>query len=253
MSKENEDVNKDVVEDDMLDNFMNNLNDTLSKEKLTRKNKLLKELAREYDKITSLANLVKPALAGLADTTSFTEAQLKSVAQYEQEWKKKKQETDNDNRDRTDERKKFVREQMKQFAKTKTSLGTSSSPRSISKKTEEEIQTKSGDESDKEVISGEPKESKDTVNTDTEEDVHPHPLLSGVAKLIEKEKKVKKRKERELVATDSDEEEGNDKPKKKKKKKKLLYDQDHQNYDSWAPPPGQTGDGRTHLNEKFGY
>jgi len=186
MAKENEDVNK-VDEDDMLDNFMNNLNATLSKEKLTRKNKLLKELEREYDKITSLAKLVKPALAGLADTTSFTEAQLKSVAQYEQEWKKKKQETDNDTRDRTDERKKFVREQMKQFAKT--SRGSSSS-HSSSKKTEEEKQTnQSEDKPDKDTSGGEPTENKATVSTDTEEDVHPHPLLSGVAKFIEKEKK----------------------------------------------------------------
>ena len=23
--------------------------------------------------------------------------------------------------------------------------------------------------------------------------------------------------------------------------------------EEWLPPPGQTGDGRTHLNEKFGY
>jgi len=217
------------------------------KEKLTRKNKLLKELEKEYDKMTSLANLVKPALAGLADTTSFTETQLKSVAQYEQEWKKRKQETDNDTRDRTDERKKFVREQMKQYAKT--SHGSSHSV--FFKEPGEEKQ--SGDEKDKDTNCSEPNESIATGTTGTEEDVHPHPLLSGVAKFIEKEKKDKKRKERgENVSTDSDEEEG-DKPKKKKKKKKLLYDQDHQNYDSWAPPPGQTGDGRTHLNEKFGY
>jgi len=40
---------------------------------------------------------------------------------------------------------------------------------------------------------------------------------------------------------------------KKKKKKKTNFDQDHQNYDNFEPPEGQTGDGRTYLNEKFGY
>jgi len=108
--------------------------------------------------------------------------------------KKKKQETDNDTRDRTDERKKFVREQMKQFAKT--SRGSSSS-HSSSKKTEEEKQTKSEDKPDKDTSGGEPTENKaTTVSTDTEEDVHPHPLLSGVAKFIEKEKKTLKRREK---------------------------------------------------------
>jgi len=38
-----------------------------------------------------------------------------------------------------------------------------------------------------------------------------------------------------------------------KKRKKVKFDEDSTNYSNWAPPPGQTGDGRTHLNEKFGY
>jgi len=40
---------------------------------------------------------------------------------------------------------------------------------------------------------------------------------------------------------------------KKKRKKKQHYDEDSQNYSTWVPPAGQTGDGRTPLNEKFGY
>jgi len=101
------------ADNDMLDSFMSDINSILVKEKLARKNKLLHELEREYDRISSLANLVKPALSGLADMTSFTEAQMKSVAQYEEDLKKRKQETDNDTRDRTAEKQKFVREKMK--------------------------------------------------------------------------------------------------------------------------------------------
>lgn len=40
---------------------------------------------------------------------------------------------------------------------------------------------------------------------------------------------------------------------KKAKKKKIKYDEETGNYDTWAPPTGQTGDGKTHLNAKFGY
>jgi len=59
------------------------------------------------------------------------------------------------------------------------------------------------------------------------------------------------KKERELSTEEEDEE--NPAKNKKKKKKKITFDQDHQNYDNWEPPEGQTGDGRTYLNEKFGY
>jgi len=77
-------------------------------------------------------------------------------------------------------------------------------------------------------------------------------LLSGVAEAIEKQKKVEMLKEREISTEEEDEEE-NPAKNKKKKKRKITFDQDHQNYDSFEPPEGQTGDGRTYLNEKFGY
>ncbi|XP_051941670.1 kanadaptin isoform X1 [Hippocampus zosterae] len=49
-------------------------------------------------------------------------------------------------------------------------------------------------------------------------------------------------------------------PKKKKKRKgkppaqlSSQYPQDDPDYCVWMPPAGQTGDGRTHLNDKYGY
>jgi len=46
-----------------------------------------------------------------------------------------------------------------------------------------------------------------------------------------------------------------DVPKKKgKKNKKPRFDEEVEGaYETWAPPPGQSGDGRSYLNEKFGY
>ncbi|XP_042227486.1 kanadaptin-like isoform X2 [Homarus americanus] len=43
------------------------------------------------------------------------------------------------------------------------------------------------------------------------------------------------------------------KTKKRQDKKGRKYDEDSPNYDSWTPPNQQSGDGRTSLNDKFGY
>jgi len=179
---------ENIPNDDLLDSFMSDISSSLLKDKLSMKKKLLNEIIKEHDRITSFANLVKPALSGLSDTGSFTEAQLKSVAQYEEEWKKKKIETDNDTRDRDAEKQKLVRDQMKQLAHT--SRGSLKSRK---------LQPKSTD-------LGPTHETSSPENTNTEDitltnetienmaDTHQSPLLSGVAKVIEKQKKRRKKK-----------------------------------------------------------
>jgi len=148
-----------------------------------------------------------------------------------------------------------VREKMKKLAKTSHGSLSHSNPFKIPK-SDHSLQPESQDtpipEPKNSTEGSTETESNPEYNTE-DTDTHQPPLLSGVAKVLEKQKKEDlKRKEREFTASDSDEEETHDKP-KKKKKKKVVYDQDHENYDSWAPPEGQTGDGRTYLNEKYGY
>jgi len=39
----------------------------------------------------------------------------------------------------------------------------------------------------------------------------------------------------------------------KNPKKEFKYDSEKPEYSTWTPPIGQTGDGRTSLNDKLGY
>jgi len=105
--------NSQTADDDELDSFMLQLNITLQKEKIVRKKKLIQEFKTDYDRLSSLTKIVKPAISGLSDTANFTEHQLKIISEFEQELKKKKSDTDNDTRDRTAEKRQQVHQQMK--------------------------------------------------------------------------------------------------------------------------------------------
>jgi len=240
---------------DELDSFMSQLNVTLQKEKITRKKKLLLEFKGDYDRLCSLSKIVKPALSGLSDASNFTEIQLKIISQFEEELKKKKSDTDNDTRDRSAEKRQQIHEQMKNMAKT--SRGKVSSQESTN-----QLNLDQSDPSFK-LPSSDISPNTDSLDSrsfnvllpeDFKEESLPTyqpSLLSGVAEAIEKQNKEEQKRERESMEDEDDN--PNTTKTKKKKKKKTTFDQDHQNYDSWEPPEGQTGDGRTYLNEKFGY
>lgn len=80
----------------------------------------------------------------------------------------------------------------------------------------------------------------------------------GVSEAIAKhDSDLEVRKRKAQSGADTYEEEGEDKPKKKKKREKSIYfDEDllEGGYDAqWVQPVNQTGDGKTYLNDKFGY
>jgi len=240
---------------DDLDSFMVELNVTLQKEKISRKQKLLQEFKNHYERLSSLSKLVKPALSGLSDTSNFTENQLKLISQFEQELKKKKSDTDNDTRDRSAEKKQQIHKQMKNMAKTsrfKTGQVQVEVPISDSNNPQPT------DSSQIPTDPNTPEEPSRSFNVplpeikDSTSPTYQPSLLSGVAEAIQKQKKVEMKKENESN-TDDDDEDNPSTKNKKKKKKKTTFDQDHQNYDSFEPPEGQTGDGKTYLNEKYGY
>lgn len=99
--------------------------------------------------------------------------------------------------------------------------------------------------------------------------VQRHSLMEGLSHLIQGEKKRKQRDEDDVEedAGNEDEDEDDegekkaertrgDRPKKraKRKEKKPQFDEEVEGaYEVWAPPLHQTGDGKTHLNAKFGY
>jgi hypothetical protein len=249
--------NSQPTDDDELDSFMLQLNKTLQKEKIVRKKKLIQEFKTDHDRLFSLAKIVKPAISGLSDTSNFTEHQLKIISEFEQELKKKKSDTDNDTRDRTAEKRQQVHQQMKNLYLAKTSRDTKTPTKDSSQRTSREQPTESKDlnqtttdidtaESGRSFNVPLPEDYKDELPT------YQPSLLSGVAEAIEKQKKEDLKRERE-AAIDDDDNNNNSSKTKKKKKKKSNFDQDHQNYDDWEPPEGQTGDGKTYLNEKYGY
>lgn len=63
----------------------------------------------------------------------------------------------------------------------------------------------------------------------------------------------------EVHEDDRNRTENEDIPKKKRKKKRSYgvptqwQAESDPSFTAWMPPEGQTGDGKTHLNEKFGY
>jgi len=148
---------------------------------------------------------------GIFDTTNFTQAQLRTIIQYEEELKKRKQDTDNDTRDRTAEKKKLVQAQMQQLATV--SRNQSKKPGKNTQNNDDDVPAEnnksptqpSNPDENKPTHPTQPDQSTDKRDfnvplppdfTEDNEPTYQPSLLSGVAKAMEKTKKEEKKKKR---------------------------------------------------------
>lgn len=88
----------------------------------------------------------------------------------------------------------------------------------------------------------------------TQTPAHDSCFVLGVVNALENQKQRHKKRKKE--GHDEEHDEGSKKKKKRRKKKQFDEEKEVDGiaaYSNWVPPTGQTGDGRTYLNDKFGY
>eukprot|EP01126_Amoeba_proteus_P058446 TRINITY_DN7540_c0_g1_i9.p1 TRINITY_DN7540_c0_g1~~TRINITY_DN7540_c0_g1_i9.p1 ORF type:complete len:370 (-),score=132.73 TRINITY_DN7540_c0_g1_i9:231-1340(-) len=263
-------------EEDELEVYMLELKVSLVKDKMKKKMRLLSDLEKEYQRLCGLADLTRPALLSLSCASKFTEGQIRQVQIFERDVKQRKKETDG-GKDLELEWKKVVKERMREKArqekeeKAKKREGSRRGDRVKTKLTKSSVQKIYPNETsvspkvqvpeNLEEGGGIDEDDDQSVESYQEQEIGPKQighssLLHGVAEAMEKQKEYEKRKKMGEIDDDSDD--VSSEPKKKKRKKKTQYDEEKDQegiplYSTWAPPVGQTGDGRTYLNEKFGY
>ncbi|XP_077266289.1 kanadaptin isoform X1 [Temnothorax americanus] len=232
--------------EDSLDAFMSSLNtSTLSKSDITKMKVELQNLRREEMKLLKLINLTKPA--NLPPLVSQVQAEDKDDQQKSKPSARKVSQLER--------RRKLFEANNKDDSERDSSYGNNMDNEEDDDDDVDDPEEKNddvkekGDEGDANVHKSECKKSipckDDTAsNGSTKTDDKP-----CVTKNVDQET-------RKLNVNVSD-----DKKRKKESKSvklkgiKKQYDQDvhSEDYSTWVPPQDQSGDGRTNLNEKYGY
>lgn len=259
-------------DEDALSVYMNSIQSTLSQDKASRKNSLIKELEIELKNWQGLANVVKPALYSPADTPSFTDAQLHILETFQKDIQKRKSDTDDTQNQQDTGKEKKAKETMKILAKEAKEKRLKRKLAEIQAKRENAIvtpdfppgfiHTPDNNEANGKTPENNTEQSKLPEDTSEMLEKSVPEIESSSDQSIENSEEVekseteteqKKRKLDELYRHQVDPLNEDPSKSRKKKKKKQHYDEDSANYSTWVPPVGQTGDGRTHLNDKFGY
>jgi hypothetical protein len=255
-----------LADKDDVDDYVREINLRTIVEKIERKRKLVNEIVQEHYQISRVADVAKPSLASLSTATKFANDQIRNVNLFESGLKQRKWETDG-GKDLEEEKKKNVKAQMKQLA---TDL-----------KVQQQRDKMMGITRKKEPLKPTPKLNPSEPSQNVKPDNKAEPkvvakvdefdgnktklkgsvTMAGVSEAMAKQKRDEEMKKRKAEFGESEDEEEDDKHKKKQRKKhqerNIYFDEDllrEENFfTSWVPPSGQTGDGRTHLNDKLGY
>ncbi|KMQ85521.1 Kanadaptin [Lasius niger] len=242
--KETKESNAKAAEsnEDSLDAFMSNLNtSSLSKSDVIKMKMELQNLHKEEIRLVKLINLTKPAnLPPLVsqvqaedkkdDLQQKSKASAKKISQLE---KRKKL---------------FEAKNKDDFARVK--LSTSDSDNTMDNAEEEEEE----DEEENEDNVKEKGERDIKKSTPSKDEIKSQDCTRTDDKLCTLRGVDTETNERKANIVD-DKKRRRDKKSEKSKSMKKQYDQDvhSEDYSTWTPPQDQSGDGRTSLNDKYGY
>ncbi|EGI64939.1 PREDICTED: kanadaptin [Acromyrmex echinatior] len=240
--------------EDSLDAFMSSLNtSTLSKSDITKMKVELQNLRKEEIQLVKLVNLTKPA--NLPPLVSQVQTENKSDS-------KNLQQKSNYSMKKISqlERRRKLFEANNKSDPANSSLYTMDNEEGEEEEEVEEEEEEDDDDDDEQeenkknnviikeedasVYKSECKKStsyedetksSDSIKTDDK------PIIKNINQEMKKQNVVEKRKK--------------DSKSEKWKNMKKLYDQDvhSEDYSTWVPPQDQSGDGRTNLNDKYGY
>lgn len=243
--KEAQGINTKTKEssEDSLDAFMSSLNTcTLSKSDITKMKVELQNLRKEEMNLIKLINLTKPA--DLPPLVSKVQAESKNDLQQEAKPTRKISQLEK-------RRKLFEAKNISERIQSNSN----------NEKEEEEEDDNEEEETDKkEEITVNQKQTDVDVHKSEDEDSTSHNETTE----LKDSTKTNDRLESVTQDTNTSKQENeiaNDKKRRKDRKfeksksAKKQYDQDvySADYSTWVPPQDQSGDGRTSLNEKYGY
>lgn len=229
--------------EDDLDAFMSNLNSTVfNKSELTNLKIELQNLRKEEDKLIKLVNIAKPAeLPALVKSQSQDVKETSGVSNFQKKYgliitsnqKKSNAVSTSDVFSKDDvEKKPSSIDKLKtvnESESTEETFGNKSIDESIREKDDDRVNTP-------EITSPLLETASSSVKLSEEEDT------SGSTSKPNSEEKTKINTNRNRK-----------KAAKAKVENLQAYDTYGDNYSTWVPPQNQSGDGKTSLNEKYGY
>lgn len=222
-----------VSAEDDLDAYMQNLYESPEERSISKKQLLIRDMEKELVEVKRFIDIVKPSITSKIQPKALKRAKLQIVG-YIQQFYQKYLETNVT--------------QKKRKAYTFKDLFQDEKP-----KQEEETHSDMKDKETSDSMSklNQTLPSNKLVENKTLEEA-PNQVKNPMLTVDIREKKVDTH-EKKVNTQDINS------PKKpptflppKRKKKKIVSDTEN-NFEAWSPPMNQSGDGRTNLNDKFGY
>ncbi|XP_012228597.2 kanadaptin [Linepithema humile] len=235
--------------EDSLDAFMSNLNQSsLSKSDVTKMKVELQNLRKEEMRLVKLVNLTKPA--NLPPLISTCQIQ--------------------DKKDDSQEKSKSSTRKISQLEKRRKlfEAKNNDSERVLNSNDMDNEEEEEEEDEDKDKDKDKEDNTEDNTEKDDTREIECDKSISYEDKVESEEKAETNDKQYSLKSINQDTEiskqdvnVADDKKRKKERKNekskniKKHYDQDvhTEDYSTWLPPQGQSGDGRTSLNDKYGY